>query len=415
LTCQNQSCCAPAIFTTITPPTPTPAAISLSIITDVSTGYPTLTWDIEDADIWRDSILIQSNTASPYTDTSAVSGQSYEYQTKSGIDSSNVVKAQIPGLSDTQSAPLPVGFQFPHALLYFNGNVFAVARMAPGVFTWIDQDDVSDQDVRTFAADGFHDYPLSLIAIPSKGKLYTFFSNLGASPTPKVLTVTEIDPYTFVHTDVIRDDTSIVGNGSMDCDGTYLYLLSYGAVDSTIIKYQISDWSKVSTTTLTGLPFGHALRWDGSNLYATGQGSTPWVAKIDVSDMSYESANFPTPLQSPTDDFGLSDDHFWVGFESAEGLLVKVSKSDLSMETIDTTLVTGIPQACYGVQEAGVYMYALMTSGADLYQITISGNNQAAYRFTGFPSINEIQTNGTYLYVTQYTSTPTIMRLRIGP
>ena len=108
MSCAEQSCCAPTIFTTITPPTPTPAAISLSIITDITTGYPTLTWDIEDADVWRDSILIQSNTASPYTDTSAVSGQSYEYQTKSGIDSSNVVKAQIPGLADMQSAPLPV-------------------------------------------------------------------------------------------------------------------------------------------------------------------------------------------------------------------------------------------------------------------------------------------------------------------
>ncbi|MES2367027.1 MAG: hypothetical protein V4563_14220 [Pseudomonadota bacterium] len=360
---------------------------------------------------------MSSDETSPYVDSTAATGEIYTYQVKRSGSDSNIVTVHVPIIADRLTVNLTSGqCDFPHSLLYeSNSNkLFAVGRDSPGQLLTANVPALDGIVAQLFDnTDNAHSYPVDLVYIASTDKIYCLFSNYATSDpsTVKKITISEIDTGDLSYTDVVRDNSTYVSTGSMATDQTYIYVLTYEPVSSTVVKYRVSDWVKVSTTTLDGLQLGHSLRFDGTNLYATGNqiSGNSWIARIDLSDMSYEWVMFPSTVQTTTDDFGFSDDYAFVGFEGPSGTIAKVRKSDLSIELLDT----GYVQSCYGIQGVEGAVYALFISGATLIRIDTITGDIVGYDFGGTPSINELQTDGTYIYLTQYIVSPNINRLNI--
>lgn len=112
-----------------------------------------------------------------------------------------------------------------------------------------------------------------LIYIPNKHRVYQTFQSSNQT------TVTEVDIDTMTATDVITDTTEKSGPRSLTSDGTFMYVLT----SNNVVKYLLSDWSRISSMTTTNLTNGNYIRYDGSSLWAGGGPTTDnWLLKINT-------------------------------------------------------------------------------------------------------------------------------------
>lgn len=104
------------------------------------------------------------------------------------------------------------------------------------------------------------------------------------------------------------DDTHVTGlthSQGMACDGTNLYITNRSSYNDTeamkITKIQISDWSTVSTHTMTT---GHynSLYWYNNKLYATGASMDS--GSVDYSNVRVINSNWTTSLVSTPSCYG---------------------------------------------------------------------------------------------------------------
>lgn len=132
-----------------------------------------------------------------------------------------------------------------------------------------------------------------------------------------VCDIYEIDPVT------LDWEQKVVGNTvsnfhSMTCDGTYIYICTWEDI-TKVYKYSMSTWELVAQTTITALLYstanGHAMSWDGKNLFVTGcpVGADGWLAKMEV-DLSYTTVRL-IGLSTPTNLMATDGDYVYISPE----------------------------------------------------------------------------------------------------
>lgn len=190
------------------------------------------------------------------------------------------------------------GFSLNYAdwAIYVSNYVFVGTRFSspggaydtPSRIVRLNADNLSSVLVNTNTHDSEHAQVQDLLYVPSKHRVYETF--LASNRT----TVTEVNLDTLAVTDVISDNTENVGPRSITTDGTFLYCLT----SNNIVKYLLSDFSRVSSMTMTNLTNGTAIRFDGTSLYCIGSGefggsTNYWMAKVNTNlTQINQSTNF---------------------------------------------------------------------------------------------------------------------------
>jgi hypothetical protein len=305
-----------------------------------------------------------------------------------------------------QTVTLAAGNNQIHSFIFAKGYIFGGTRTSPAKFIrFNDLDDLTDYTVTTFANDGKHDNAESAIYDPTQDKIYILFDNSGN------VNVTEFDPDDLSNSDVIDSNTEDAGaSGSITSDGTYLYILGR-TTDADIYKYDFATYSLDSSAEITGFDNGHSLQYDGTNLYATGSSSPAWVAKIAPSDLSFSTQAFAAGDNTATDDFAIAGDFLYVGLEATNGIINRVSKSDLSLER----LATGWTSACYGVYFDGRYVWgAYSTSPGTIVRLDPTTLEVTSYILdTGENTPNSIISDGQRIFITCWLSPAQVIRKSI--
>jgi hypothetical protein len=212
------------------------------------------------------------------------------------------------------------------------------------------------------------------------------------------------------------DNSTVISNGqytqgeSLTSDGNYLYVLTYSCV---VLKYSLSDFSRTGTVPIRDVDNGHALRYDGTSLYATGTTYPGWIAKVDTALSVISQMNFTSGDNNPTDDLCSVGDYIFIGLETSNGVILRIKKSDLSITRLATTMAS----SCYGTFFDGRYVWGLYATTANkLVRIDPTNLECVIYNFlynASFVSPNEMFTDGQRFYVTGFTSPAKIARFSI--
>ena len=283
--------------------------------------------------------------------------------------------------------------------IVYLGLVINSGFTGPAKFIRMDPANPSAYQVLTFPADGNHEGLLDWIYVASKGKIYGLFCNSAS------LFVSEIDPTTLAYTDVIADTTSgyYAFEGSLSCDGTYIYVACAGNSPSVLVKYKLSDFSFVAALTLSfggkDLLVSHNCRWDGFSLFIS-SGHTDLVTnlafvRVDPATFTVvDGASLPaaSPNSVLTDDSAFTANYVWYGSEDT-GNVIQVQKSNLSVQSVVTT---GLSTANFGIEYDGSYIWSCYDSSpGKLVRIDPVSLAMVVYQFgAGQEYPNEIFTLG---------------------
>src|SRR4030065_1589843 len=170
-------------------------------------------------------------------------------------------------LPDKETVTLATGLSNIHSLLRLpNGWVVGITNVTATTSKFIRWKNpytaLSTYDYITFADDGFHYEAFKIVYIPSKDKVYAIFNHANRVTVSEINYLT--DPMTVTSPDVISDTTQgTSGWGSMCVTDTHLFVFT-NASPTIAVKFLISDWSRVTSATLTGLNMGHAADFDGT-------------------------------------------------------------------------------------------------------------------------------------------------------
>jgi len=300
-----------------------------------------------------------------------------------------------------QSVALAAGERKIHALFIAGSWLWGSSRLNPAKLFRFNPDNLTEYSVLTFPDDAKHRYADDAVYIKSKDRIYVVFGN-----TDRTL-ISEVNPDTLAWTDVVEDldqgTTFSDGGQSMDSDGNYLYVITM-RTPAKVLKYSLVSFAKSLQATLT-LNNGHAIRYDGTNLYATGTGTTPgtspgWVIRMNPADLTYVSQQFAAGDTNPTDDFALVGEHLFICLENANGIMLRIQKSDLSSIN---RLYNGIPRTGYGLFYDGRHIWSCYAgTPGTLVRTDPLTFEMVPYEFppgTDFGGPNEITTDGKRLFV----------------
>jgi DNA-binding beta-propeller fold protein YncE len=218
--------------------------------------------------------------------------------------------------------------------------------------------------------------------------------------------VSEVDPDTLAFSDVVHF-IQPYSSQSLAADASNLYVIAMNATNSIVNKLDFATWSTGTSLTI-GIPTGHAMRYDGTNLYATLGITNATVAKIAPGPLTLTATNaFAVTDQRPTDDLTFTATDVWVGLEDTHDVCLKIAKSDLSI----TRVPINQPDGSYGMWFDGALVWDLIkTSPGRLLAIDPATLAFQTYTLTeDIP--NEIQGGGVNLYVTYWQSPAKIQRL----
>lgn len=331
-------------------------------------------------------------------------------------------KATIPVLAERLNHTFAAGtFDAPHGFVLASGKLWAVAQMIPcRIVVFEDQDNLADANVTPFAGDGLHDRGLDIVYDSVvNNSLYVLHRNLDRS------LISAVDPGSIALTDAVNDTTEGNTNGSLAVTPTHLFCgtffgtIGVHTVEAVINKYALSNLATKTSVTLTGFGQCHCLRYDGTNLYATGSssaGGTPWVARINPTTLAATVAALPA-LGFPTDDLAFFGDYIYVGLELlSTGTILRIHKSTLAISQI----VVKPPTAnFYGVFADATHLWAVTTlvSGqGKMIRIDPTTLEQRLYTFNAgevTDGPNEIVFVAPYMFVTFFQSGCKVSRLRI--
>lgn len=236
----------------------------------------------------------------------------------------------------------------------------------------------------------------------STNKLYFLLGNTDTH-------VVEVNPDTMEYSILTNPDTIAGASGGITTDGTYLYVSSF-YTPCTIYKYSF-DLTLISSQALDYTQ-GHSLVYDSETgyLFATGGSTTPWIAKINPTDLSFINVLLPDS-NTISDDLALSPDYIWAATEGLTKHLVRIKKSDLSYIYIGTNSYSS-----YGCMfnRYDNCVYAVYSSPVGEYhKIDTEKNLVSIYRSTtSVGALNELVFDAQSLYFTTWTSPAKIIRTK---
>ena len=270
--------------------------------------------------------------------------------------------------------------------------------------------DLTDYDVATFDSDGYHNNGIDVVY--ANGHAYVQFS--GESTR---LTIAEVDATTLAISSFASVDLggAYGSNGSLATDGTYLYSVT----GSTIYKFALADGSLDRSQAL-GVSQSHALRYDGTWLWATTTSVPNYLLQIDPSDLSIDASQaFTTGTDFTTDDFAVTDPTYvFVGLEAGT-LLFRFPKADISgYDSVDVTVETH-----YSVMKRVSYVWSVFGSTDPAWEGILARTNPTTlatgvYSFDtpGIYAPNELvfDDNG-YAYLSTFTAPAQVFRVEELP
>ena len=302
---------------------------------------------------------------------------------------------------DSLSKTLSLSNGYVHGSLFIKGYLYLSTRESPASLIKVDPDDLTVEDTLTFASDGNHLYADSICYDNTNDCIYVLFGVSGKTVVDKV-------NYTEMTTENLILNTTYDSNTTpaIETDGTYIYIIS-NELASYIRKFNCSDGAFVAEQTDTDLDSGHAITYDGTNLYATGSDeSSPVLAKINPSTLAITTGSLSG--SKPTDDLVSVGDYIYIGFEDSTGILSKVKKSDLSEERISTF----ISQTVYAMHYDGRYIWIGYDAGSyiTMYDPECCVLKNIPIATT---SSNEIISDGKRVFYTHWDATASVGRLSI--
>jgi hypothetical protein len=325
-----------------------------------------------------------------------------------GTTSYDLAKARGLELVTEQSqiVTLASGQNLIHGSAMANGKLFLTTRTSPAWFIRCNNlEDLNDRTAFQFAGDGFHVNGDACTYVAETDRVYVLFDHAGRT------TVAEVNPTTLARSDVISDTSNPSGtSGSICSDGTNLYILT-ATSPAKVLKYRLSDFSLQGTATLTSRNTGHAILYDGVNVYAVGQGTPCWIARITTSDMTFTDALFPTGVTTLTDDIASVGDYLFVAREAAAQQLIRANKTDLTTEVMR---VPGIPSnSAFALHFDGTWIWVGLNSTPGTLVRVDPHSGQGAFHTlaSGEDGANEILSDGKRLFVTFWLSPAKVKRL----
>lgn len=268
----------------------------------------------------------------------------------------------ITGLKELQSnVNFAAGQNQPHGLIYVRskGKLYAACHSRHAI-RFDDPSDLTQQTVFDLASVGFGlNYAPDVIYVSANNKVY--ISGGVTGPTAKIA---EIDPEAWTGSLAITGPDGQGSGASLASDGTYLYVLLN--FTSKVLKYLLSDYSLVDTIDLgaLGMTNGHALRISGTKLFATGDATTSYIARIDLSAFTVDECVNINPYAWITDDFCFWGNYIFLGLESAAAAASGQNILRLQKDALTTQLIidTGITTHCYGTYFDGAYVWAVFNA-----------------------------------------------------
>ncbi len=308
------------------------------------------------------------------------------------------------GDENKQTVTLTTNESLPHSLIYLKNKLFTATRTTQKLIRFNNLNNLSDYTTITFPSTYGHCE--DMLYAPSKDKIYLLFTNnaFGA------VLVVEVDPVSLAYNIVLNNTLYFFAYaGSFCTDNNYLYIVVSNAV-GRMLKVSLTDFS-VTNATITGSTNLHSIRYDGTYLYLTTASSPGKLFKVNPSTLGIiSSVTFDTGDILATDDTSFSGDYVWVGLESGNGHILKVKKSDLSINRINTG-VSG--SSSYGTFFDGKYIWNLCATSPGTL-VRINPETLEIYKHdldTGENLPNEMVTDGQRLFITCYTNPAKIIRL----
>lgn len=304
---------------------------------------------------------------------------------------------------------LATGENRVHDLRLINGKLFAVTDTSPARLFRFNNPatNLSDYTAVVFAIDGLHNQAMSFTYVAAETNIYVAFRSASQ------LSISRINPVTLAVTDVVNDALDNYAD-SITNDGTSLFVAATDAagVTARLVKFALAGFGRTACD-FTGLSGSHAAGYDGTNVFVTGRATPGWIAKVNPASLAFTTASFAMGDSSATDDFAFQGNYVWVGLEAANGFVLRILKSDLSITRVPTGVSSSVS---YGVMYDGTNVWnAIPTSPGQIEAIDPSSFATVVYTLaSGENMVNEIVNGGSFLYASCFLSPSKIMRLTLN-
>ena len=316
-------------------------------------------------------------------------------------------------LTIADSCTMPAGVNYFHAWFYVDSihKFFGATFTSPSkLVRFNDPDDLCTggegvaYDTLTFPSDGKHAGASDAFYDAGTDSIYVMHNAAG-----QPLTISKVNPTAMTAVDLISD-LSYQGNfGSITTDGTYLYVVTNRPTDY-VLKYNLTTGAYVNRS--GALAAGHAIRYDGTNLWVTTLGSPASIFKVIPSTLAYTWATFASGDNQATDDLHVSDSTYvWVGIEGSTNM-VRVTKADLSLLNVPTFTLPS-----WGVWRDVTYIWS-MTGSNPAYAVRVDPVTTPTVTVWGFSSYvrgsNELAfDNQNRAFITFYTAPAQVVRINL--
>lgn len=329
---------------------------------------------------------------------------------------------------------MPAGYaDYVKSLLVVGNHLFLcggnTAGTGPGHLLKIRRDDFSIRTVLTFSNDNQHHQAVDAVYSSVTDRIYVVFSN--NQLVSQLLVVAEVNPNLSSNaapavTDefFVNEADIMIGQGAMATDNNNLYIITWGANPSRVVKVTVPGGIVTLGPVLAGnYPCGWVIKYSNGKLYAYGTTQTSfgdtWVKRIDPVSLQTDGANSSVVLINGTDfssmaeDMGVSTTDLWIGRRgdtSAQSIIKKVRKDTFAVSDFDV----GMKGPCRIVRSANDFVWGLYDNGK---AIRINPNDSTSGIYTlndgqGFQSQINADADG-FLYTAWNQSGTKIARYHI--
>lgn len=300
---------------------------------------------------------------------------------------------------------------------YHTNYLFASTRTSPGKLIRFNPDDLTSYSVLTFANDGNHDLADDLVYVPSKNKVYVILTR--SSDAARIV-IEEVNPNTMAATEVVNMNLGSGIGSSITSDGGFLYVTGFGTNSpnlSPVYKFSLASFALTASAYLFDsssslYSSAHTIRFDGTNLFVTGNFDPGFIARVSTNDLSAVKYSFTNTFPYVTDDMAIVGDYIYLGSEdSGYEFIFRVKKDFTATTALTAQIYTGSNNISYGTFFDGRYVWECPPGGNPGKIKRIDPNTLEVCTFiTGLGAPNEVVSDGQRLFVSSFTSPAKIGR-----
>jgi len=319
-------------------------------------------------------------------------------------------KLNQPSIYNLDTETLTLGVGLIHSFIRVGNSLFGGSRTSPPTITKIiDANNMVTGGTEVITLTG-KTYCESVTYNETTKKLYFLLVN----------EILELDPDTMDYTIFpITMTGGTGGSGAITNDGTYFYVTSY-VLHSKVAKFSfngtaftnIGEASMVYVSLEVG--YGHSAQYDKDSgyLFVCGAESPGWVAKVNVSDMSFTLIRLAGGNVTISDDIAVAPDYVYGVLEGPpQYKILKVKKSDMSYTYIDPGIAVSGYGCIYNPYDRCVYTVYNTNPGSYIKINDSTGEMRLFTAPTGIGGMNELQFSEYNMWHTTWTTPAKVIRL----